>query len=56
MRLVFILHELYKVVFYADETVRRSDALFTRSRRHKFDFKETISYLQSCIQWIDKYF
>jgi len=52
MRFIFILHELYKVVFYADETVRRSAALFTRSRRCKFGFKETISYLQSCTQWI----
>ena len=56
MRFIFTLHELYKVVFYADETVRRSAALFTRSRRHKFDIKETISYLQSCIQWIDIFF
>ena len=52
MRFIFILHDQYKVVFYADETVRSSAALFTRSRRHKFAFRETISYLQSCVQWI----
>ena len=50
MRFIFILHDQYKVVFYADETVRSSAALFTRSRRHKFAFRETISYLQSCVQ------
>jgi len=52
MRFIFILHELYTVVFYGDETLRRSAVLFTRSRSHKFGFKETISYLQSRIQWI----